>query len=409
MENSHSEEIASLFSSKEYLYPVWYLQLTQGFHVMLHGYGSKKIILRKFCESLIVIETFRVFFIDGSSLALTLENILIKLHQEYIAGYDGSFKTFKKLTSLYEKSKYVTSSLEHLMNQSQDPSIEFIDGRPKPILFAISNIDGSDLSSPIRTLEIRNFIYSLLNKVEQFRLISTMDHINGPLLLDPAMVSGARMLFYDISTFLNYQEEIKHCDFSIPQGKRILSGSHHQNHILVITVLNNLSVNARKIYLLFLHVQYKWVCINVEHSSTNNISQAVTKSASKGDSTKDSLEDSLSSKINTFSLSNLENSPSVNNLALKLISSPSSSTSSSLPTKTFDYLQFPGISFSQFVNLAIENFLASNDVAFKTIIQEFTDHKILVSKKSDEGVDIYYIPFKLETLILISKELKTNY
>ena len=408
MENSHIEEIASLFSSKEFLYPIWYFQLIQGFNILLHGYGSKRILLRRFCESPIVLESFKVFCIDGCNQSLSLENILYKLHQEYIAGFDGSYKAFKKLPSMQEKCKYVLSALKLLMQQSSDPTFSFIDERPRPILFAISNIDGSGFTSPIRTTEIKDFIYSALGQIEHYRLIATMDHINGPLLIDPTYISCFRMLFYDVTTFLNYQEEINNCSFSLYKGKKILDGNQ-QSHLNTITILNNLSANARKIYALFLHVQYKWVCINDENLASKVKPDSTGGSIPSKASPRTNFEmdpSALSSKMGSFSLSNFENSPSVNRLALKLISSPSLLSLSLGHGQIPDYLQFPGITFSLFFKLSLENFLVSNEVSFKTIIQEFLDHNILSCKKSDAGEDVYHIPFKMNTLVSISKELK---
>ncbi|KAM0683429.1 Origin recognition complex subunit 2 [Mitosporidium daphniae] len=408
MENSHSEEIASLFSSKEFLYPIWYFQLTKGFNILLHGYGSKRVLLKKFCESPIVLKAYRVFYIDGCNQSLTLDSILHKLHQEYIAHFDGSYKAFKRLTSIQEKCKYIISTLSQLMKQSNDPSFSFIDERPTPILFAISNIDGSGFTSPIRAAELKSFLYCALGQIEQFRFVATTDHINGPLLVDPTYISCARLLFYDVTTFLNYQEEIKSCDFSLYRGKKILDGNQ-QSHLSVITVLNNLSSNARKIYALFLHVQYKWACINDENMAFKINCNANTTPPSKTCSkSRPAVDATLSCKINSFSLKNLENSPSVNRLALKLVSSSPAPLAASSAGQVPDYLQFPGISFSVFFNLSLENFLVANDVSFKAIIHEFLDHNILCCKKSDEGEDVYHIPFKMGILILISKDLKIN-
>ncbi|RKP27456.1 origin recognition complex, subunit 2 [Syncephalis pseudoplumigaleata] len=57
-----------------------------------------------------------------------------------------------------------------------------------------------------------------------------------------------------------------------------------------------------------------------------------------------------------------------------------------------------GLSYSRFYALAKERFLVSNDLTFRTQLTEFRDHRLMLTKRSAEGEDLFYIPFSEVTL-----------
>jgi origin recognition complex subunit 2 len=65
-----------------------------------------------------------------------------------------------------------------------------------------------------------------------------------------------------------------------------------------------------------------------------------------------------------------------------------------------------GLSYATFFRLAHQDFLASSDIAFKTLLTEFRDHQLIVGKKVQQ-VEVLSIPYSKENLIEISEQLKT--
>lgn len=57
-----------------------------------------------------------------------------------------------------------------------------------------------------------------------------------------------------------------------------------------------------------------------------------------------------------------------------------------------------GLSYQKLYSLAREGFFVSNDLAFQTILGEFLDHKVFVSKRLLDGAEVLYIPLDKSSL-----------
>ena len=51
-----------------------------------------------------------------------------------------------------------------------------------------------------------------------------------------------------------------------------------------------------------------------------------------------------------------------------------------------------GISFKELFTKASDAFLATNLIAFKSLLHEFTEHEVIKSRKQSDGSQILYIP-----------------
>ncbi|KAI9361565.1 origin recognition complex, subunit 2 [Pilaira anomala] len=58
-----------------------------------------------------------------------------------------------------------------------------------------------------------------------------------------------------------------------------------------------------------------------------------------------------------------------------------------------------GLSYSQYYKKCREGFFVSSDLALKTELTEFRDHKLISTKKNIDGTEFYYIPLDKSTLL----------
>jgi origin recognition complex subunit 2 len=64
-----------------------------------------------------------------------------------------------------------------------------------------------------------------------------------------------------------------------------------------------------------------------------------------------------------------------------------------------------GLSYSQYYQKCRENFFVSSDLALRTELTEFKDHKLISTKKTLDGTEIFYIPLDKSTLLSIIEQL----
>ncbi|KAK3491421.1 origin recognition complex subunit 2-domain-containing protein [Neurospora crassa] len=65
----------------------------------------------------------------------------------------------------------------------------------------------------------------------------------------------------------------------------------------------------------------------------------------------------------------------------------------------------PGIEYRMLYNKAVEEFICSSEMAFRTLLKEFHDHQIITSHKDSIGTEYLSLPFRKEELESILEEL----
>lgn len=64
-----------------------------------------------------------------------------------------------------------------------------------------------------------------------------------------------------------------------------------------------------------------------------------------------------------------------------------------------------GLAYSQYYERCRDAYYVSSDIAFKTELTEFRDHKLISTKKSPDGTEIFFIPLDQTTLLSIIEQL----
>ncbi|KAK2048473.1 ORC2-domain-containing protein [Colletotrichum somersetense] len=68
----------------------------------------------------------------------------------------------------------------------------------------------------------------------------------------------------------------------------------------------------------------------------------------------------------------------------------------------------PGVEYRMVYNKAVEDFICSSEMAFRTLLKEFHDHQIITSRKDALGTELLSIPFRREELEAILEELMSG-
>ena len=110
------------------------------------------------------------------------------------------------------------------------------------------------LDSPILRLPKNQQILSALASNKYITLVASIDHINAPLLFDSLKASRYNFLWHDCTTFVPYRTELSF------EETTFLSGGTSATAAVgglagIKAVLNNLTSNARSLYLFLLQYQ----------------------------------------------------------------------------------------------------------------------------------------------------------
>lgn len=66
-----------------------------------------------------------------------------------------------------------------------------------------------------------------------------------------------------------------------------------------------------------------------------------------------------------------------------------------------------GLEYRMVYNKAVEEFICSSEMAFRTLLKEFHDHQMLTSRKDNLGTELLSLPFRKEDLEAILEDLTT--
>lgn len=229
-----------------------------------------------------------------------------------------------------------------------------------PLYMIIHNID----AAPFRSAKAKS-ILSLLAHNRQIHIIASIDHINAPLLWssseafarkpdqvadDSTPSRGFAWLWHDVTTLACYDFELAFADRSS------LSGGHSGGPRRKGDTLAAQNATA------------------MSETAASHILASVTQKAQK-----------LFIQLGSLQLQNAE------------ASADSTSTD----------LQSFGVAYDLLFMTARENFLATNETAFRALLGEFRDHSLVLSAPATTGSgETLWIPMRKERLANVIESLK---
>lgn len=255
--NFHLSEIQCMNKARNFLSPIWTFQLSQGFHLCFHGYGSKQNILKNYAGSQLIASQYHVLVIDGTHTDLSADLIIDAIFRDHLKTSAPS-RVADKLACMFD---LLTKREKERVRKSLEPYLS------KRLLLLIFNLDGMYA----RQEKFQEFYFSLAASAKSLgiRLLATMDHIQAPILWSSALIDKSQWLFHDLTTFIPYTKEL----YSL---EAMLKGvaTHGKNSLVTqmsaaMTVLTNLTISSRRIYSLFIRHCFDYYKASFKDSSSS--------------------------------------------------------------------------------------------------------------------------------------------
>jgi origin recognition complex subunit 2 len=215
----HAKEIENLQDAHCQQFPQWKFEVDNGYNILLFGYGSKRTIMESFATEELA-EEMSVLVVNGYFPTLSLEAVLSEI-------------------------------LEHISESTTGDKLQQIATRLRePLTILVHSLD-----SPVLRQPKNQQILSTLAANQYITMIASVDHVNAPLLFDSLKSSRYNFLWHDTTTFIPYKHELSF------ETQTFLSGSTSATAAVgglsgIKAVLNNLTSNARGLYLILLQQQY---------------------------------------------------------------------------------------------------------------------------------------------------------
>ncbi|KAG0637534.1 origin recognition complex subunit 2-domain-containing protein [Tuber brumale] len=320
----HVEDRAYLEGLHRQNFPQWEFELSQGFNLLLYGYGSKRNLLMQFAKR-IYRSPRGLVVINGYVPTLTIKDVLSTVAKAII----GPNHTIRLGSNPNDTLDTILSILDtHTPEEEQEAEEaeeEYVPVDHLTIL--IHNLDGE----PLRTTRAQ-VLLSRLSSHPKISLVASIDHIHAPLLWDAARVSQFNFLWHDATTFAPYSVES-----SIDDSLALISGSGRAGGTKGVKfVLASLPMNAKSLYRVLVSHQLQGI-----------------EDGAAGAAGEDEV----------------------------------------------------GVEYKVLYQKAVEEFICSNDMAFRTLLKEFQDHQMVSLKKDAQGTDVLWAPFKKEELQNILEDL----
>uniref|UniRef100_A0A6P7F1C9 Origin recognition complex subunit 2 n=1 Tax=Diabrotica virgifera virgifera TaxID=50390 RepID=A0A6P7F1C9_DIAVI len=211
--SQHIEAIHKLKKVNESCFAKWWFFLNENFNILLYGLGSKRSIISKF-QSL-YLNNHPVVVVNGYfpsiSIKSILDTILDLLEIEDIPG------------NPIEACDLIISEFQNMRGSS--------------LYIIIHNIEGETL----RNGKTQNILAKLASS-KNIHFIASIDHINAPLIWDQNKLSKFNYIWWDVTSFLRYEEETSFEQSMMVQQSSTLALSSLRN------VFASLTSNSKSIY-----------------------------------------------------------------------------------------------------------------------------------------------------------------
>lgn len=216
----HAEDRRYLADLHKSSFAQWQFELSQGFNVLLYGYGSKRRLLMEFAKQVYTTPSSLVV-VNGYVPTLTAKDILSTV-AEALLGRGHSVRLGSNPSEMLDNVIALLDSEE-------------ITG----LTLMIHNLDGES----IRTERTQVLIARLCAHLK-ISLVATIDHLRAPLLWDAARASQFNFLWHDATTFAPYAVES-----SIDESLALIGGSGRAGGTKGVKfVLASLPMNAKSLF-----------------------------------------------------------------------------------------------------------------------------------------------------------------
>lgn len=339
----------------------WLFELDQAFNICLYGYGSKRDVLLDFADYLFSASSTKptVMIINGYSPNISLRDVLITIAKQTLPTSTFSRLPLQPqalLEALYTALTSIPPATQiHLLAHSID--------------------------SPLFRKPAFQHALARLASHPSISLVASVDTPTFPLLWDISQRSSFRFLFHDTTTFAPYTAELDPVDevnILLNRSGRRIGGKDG-----VAYVLRSLPENARNLFRILVAEQLALASTSSEintHPAFPSDEEYLGHSGSDIDTP----------TANTTKPRRGRGRPP---------------KKKALPTPTAHKAVAVGVEYRTLYHKAVEEFVCSSEMSFRTLLKEFYDHDVVVSKTDGLGVERISVPFGRDELEDMLEEL----
>ena len=343
----HASSNSFLHSLHSSSFPFWTFELSQSFSVCLYGYGSKRQLTTSFANHLHSAKvpdspTPTIIIVNGYNPIITARQILTTV----ISTLPKSFFSSKLPT---DPSALLTLLTTHL---TAHPT-------PQPTYVILNSLD----APPLRASKSQSLLATLAAH-PSIRLLATCDTPSFSLLWDVSLRDRFNWVFHDTTTFIPFDDgygtgEIGGVVDVVGElmGRKGTGGKGREG---VRWVLRSLPENARGLYR---------ILIAELLASTPEDEVGLDND----DASEEYLEENLLPRKNSRKRPNVEDTG--------------------------------GIEYRVLYQKAVEEFLCSSEMAFRTLLKEFHDHQMVVSRRDGSGGEVLGVPLRREEMEGVLEDL----
>jgi origin recognition complex subunit 2 len=382
-QDPHATDIERLKRLHRRAFDQWVFELEEGFNLCFYGYGSKRNITMEFAEHL--------YHQTAAAAAEEEEELPPKI---LVANaYTPGFTVRDLLTSLAALAlpKTTTTKLPSQPGPLLDLLLASLPPHPK-LHIILHSLDHPSL----RKGPSAQTLLARLAAHPSISLIATCDTLNFPLMWDVTLSKQFHFLHHDTTTFEAYKAELDVVDdvnLLLGRSGRRLGGKDGVGY-----VLKSLPENARSLFRILVAEQLALA----DDGGENGVGFGGFGGGEDGDEDSDvegllgvEDEDEAAEEQQTPSRRGRGRPPAKKKIAKrKPVARQVSASSGNV-----------GIEYRTLYHKAVEEFVCSSEVNFRTLLKEFHDHQMIESRKDALGTERLFVPFRREELEGILEEL----
>ncbi|GAB7343660.1 hypothetical protein MBLNU457_1651t1 [Dothideomycetes sp. NU457] len=348
-------------------YDQWVFELEQGFNICLYGYGSKRNLVLDFAEHLhgSSAQPPIIVVVNGYTPLLSVKDILNTVANAVIP------KTVKVPAQPAALVDFIHTTLS---KTPQKPNLHLI----------VHSLD----AHPLRKQPTQAILAQLASS-PHISLIATADTPSFPSLWDISLRSQYHFLFHDTTTFAPYTSEIDVVDevnSLLGRSGRRVGGKDGVSY-----VLRSLPENARSLFRILVAEQL----VLMESAGADAVM------ASNGIDGGDDDDEVLG--FDDMEMDIDEEEPATPSKRVRK-GRPAKKPKAKAPKERRSNV-VEGIEYRTLYHKAVEEFVCSSEVGFRTLLKEFHDHQMIESRKDGMGTERLSVPFGKEELGSLLEEL----
>nr|POE65030.1 origin recognition complex subunit 2 [Quercus suber] len=362
IKDSHEEDVDRLKRLHYRAFNQWMFELDEGFNICLYGYGSKRKLTIDFAQHAhgAYEKIPQIVIVNGYAPALSISDILTTLASAILPKHITLPAQPLALCDL------LTTSLT-----SQRSS--------HPIILIINSLDHAQL----RKSNAQSMIAQIAAH-PAISLVATCDSPNFPLLWDIALTRRLRFLYHDTTTFEPYSAEIDTVeDVNILLGRsgRRLGGKDGVGY-----VLKSLPENARSLFRILIAEQLALADMEVDTALPQDVHAL-------------DVDDFIGAEDEDEALAAAQSTPSRRSKKIPKPKAKPVSRSAAFTSAS------EGVEYRTLYHKAVEEFVCSSELNFRTLLKEFHDHQMIESRKDPMGLERLVVPLGREEMEEILEEL----